>query len=330
MIRRPITLACLALSTCAAPALAQTDVRTGCYRCVDDNKTNPSGRTISNFDWPGTQHGVILEKGHTIGLTLTDGVIRGAKPVRNSLYPTGLFLKRGRDFTAERVTIRDVQTIPDKKYRQGDCVDAENGFVGITLRYVTLLRCTDGGLDSKGQDVLLDHVTAAENKINYRLWFNVHRATTIISENPKSAHIQTNSRQLSTRFAAGGLDADVVVFRSTNTAPLLHLDAGSSVRIGRCVIDVPAGTRVIAWHNKGRASNVTLTLGEGCAADAKGFAVNTPIAAAALPGLDLGEVLPDTNGDGLIKLSNKKADQHKLPRGTVLRALGGTRYEVVL
>ncbi len=299
----------------------------GAYRWMDDNKGDPSGTVIDHATVSANQRGVNLEK-ESSNITMRNSVISGVRPQANTIFPAGIYAEHGTNLLIERTTIRDWTTIANGKYRQGDCIDAEWGFVGLTLREVILSGCTDGGYDSKARNDLLDRVTAIGNKKSFRLWYSMHTATRIESINPTEVHIETSTRADGAYgMGAGSLTAQRVTFRSTGKQALFSLGANAIIDIKECVIDVPAGTPFVRYHDGGRASNVKLTLGKNCTRDANGYAVNTPVVVAPR-GFDAGEVLLDKDGDGLVKLGAVKAKQFKLATGTTLRSTGGTWYEI--
>ncbi len=303
----------------------------GSYRWLDDNKGDPSGTIIDHAKVSANQRGVNLEKEST-NITIRDSVISGFKPQANTIFPAGIYAEHGSGLLIERTTIRDWTTIPNGKYRQGDCIDAEWGFVGVILRDVILSGCTDGGYDSKARNDLLDRVTAIGNRKSFRLWYTMHTATSIESINPTEVHIETSTRTDGAYgMGAGSLTARRVTFRSVGNQALLSLGPNAVIKIAECVIAVPPGTPFVRYHDGGKASNVRLVLGKNCSQDARGFAVNTSAAlvqASPRREFDAGEVMLDRDGDGLVKLSASKAKQLKLPTGTKARFIGGTRYEV--
>ncbi len=304
----------------------------GSYRWMDDNKGDPSGTVIDHATVSANQRGVNLEK-ESANITIRNSVISGVKPQANTIFPAGIYAEHGRNLLIERTTIRDWTTIVNGKYRQGDCIDAEWGFVGLTLRDVVLSGCTDGGYDSKARNDLLDRVTAIGNKKSFRLWYSMHKATSIESINPTEVHIETSTRTDGKYgMGAGSLTAQRVTFRSTGKQALFSLGPNAVINITEgCVIDVPPGTPFVRYHDGGRASNVKLNLSKTCAMDAKGYAINTPVVpAAAAPrrGFDAGQVLNDRDGDGLVKLGAAWAKKLKLPTGTTVRSTGGTWYEI--
>ncbi|WP_156350414.1 hypothetical protein [Sphingomonas sp. Leaf20] len=252
-------------------------ISAGSYRWLDDNKGDPSGTVIVNATISANQRGVNLER-ESSNITIRDSTISGVKPQPNTLYPAGVYAEHGQSLLIERTTIRDWTTVPNEKYRQGDCIDAEWGFVGLTLRDVVLSGCTDGGYDGKARDVLLDRVKSTGNKKNYRFWYSMVSATSIDSINPSQIHIETNTRTDGTHgMGAGSLTAKRVTFKSGGKQPLLSLGPNAFVKIDECVIAVPAGTPFVRYHDGGSASNVKLMLGKSCGRTAHGNAINTHV-----------------------------------------------------
>ena len=112
--------------------------------------------------------------------------------------------------------------------------------------------------------------------------------------------------------------------------PILIAEAGTSVTIKRCSITADeAPSQPVAFGGTKARRVLDKSCMDGAGSIVWSKAQDEAASAAPNNGFDLGEVLPDSNGDGLIALSNKTADRFKLPRGTVLRSLGGTRYEKV-
>jgi hypothetical protein len=191
----------------------------GAYKWWDTSKADGSGTAMDHVTVTATQRGVNIEKPIN-GLTIRDSEFIGQKPMANSQYPAGIFAKQGTNLLVERTTIRDWKTIADSNYRQGDCFLAEWGFVGITLRDVTLSGCTDGAYDGKARQVLLDRVKAIGSKISFRFWYNPVKATSIESINPSEAHIQFNTR------AEGDLQVDRATAAAVGRAGFHHHNCG--------------------------------------------------------------------------------------------------------
>lgn len=310
----------------------------GSYKWYNTAEGDASGSVLDHVTVSAEQRGVNIEKPVT-SLTIVDSTFTGLKPMKNSAYPAGIFAKAGTNLLVERTAIRGWVTIADGTYRQGDCFLAEWGFVGIVLRDVVLSGCTDGGYDGKARNVLLDRVTSSGNKISYRFWYNTVHATSIESVNPTEAHIQLNPRK-DGKYGMGpaGIVADKISFLSTGKQALFDAGKGAIITVKECFIDVPAGTPFIKYREGGKASNVTLTLGKNCTRDAQGFAVNTPVEE---PGVDLGQVLVDNGGDGIVtlKTASKIAEVNAylkaqgstivLKKNSQVKQISGTRYLIV-
>jgi hypothetical protein len=308
----------------------------GAYKWWDTAKGDGSDTVMDHVTVTAVQRAVNIEK-PIDNLRIIDSEFIGKAPQKNTLYPAGIFAKQGTNLLVENTIIRDWKTIADDTYRQGDCFLAEWGFVGITLRNVTLSGCTDGGYDGKARDVVLDRVVSAENKINYRFWYAPVTATSIVSINPTEAHIQLNTRADGAYgMGPASITADKITFISKGKQPLFWAGPGSIIAPKECAIDVAPGTLFVKFRDGGKASNVTISLGKNCTRDAQGFAVNTPTE---LPGFDVGENLNDKDGDGLVELQTAttiarinaylKANGSTVvvKDGTILRKVGEHRYE---
>jgi len=287
------------------------------YRYIDalDEAT---GLRMDVFNLRYGRAGVRL-RGNAHDIVIRNGSMTTKGMTKGSDLPVGIDIGG----TVHDVLIEDVTAtghrmvyVP-KKYTNGDGFSQEAQVYRVTYRRDVSTDNSDGGFDLKGH-ARLEDLVAERNGRNYRFWNDI-TASTLTSRNPSGAHVWLNAK------AAQTVVIDRLVVGSTTTAPVLRIENPYpvSIVVKECVIAVPAGT-LLQWG--GKAARVTW--GKNCTRDAKGYAINTPIIAAPR-GFNAGEVLPDGNRDGKIKLGVEKAKQFSLPVGTVVQSTGGTWYEVV-
>jgi hypothetical protein len=293
------------------------------YRYIDDSAGNATGLRLDGFKLRYGRAGIRIG-GDASDIVIRNGVCTTKGVNKGSDLPVCIDLRGTvHDVLVEGVTASDHRMISvPGKYTNGDGFSTEQGTRNITFRLSTSKANSDGGFDLKGQGHTLDRTVAESNGRNYRFW-ETGKATAIVSRDPRGSDIWTGTDKYAVNWTIDGATFE----RTTGGLAPVVSGEGNVARLTLTNCTFRGFSPGVAMK-KGK---VTIIADASCQPDAKGYVVNTPvpIAAAALPGIDLGEVLPDTNDDGRIALSNKKADQHKLPRGTVLRLLGGTRYEIV-
>lgn len=288
--------------------ITDKDFPTG-YRLYDDLKGISSGLTIERVKSIMERGGIRL-KGASKGVRITDCHFTLKAPQTGSNLPGGVEIQAGvKDVLVEGCEAAHFCMVPvPKKYDNGDGFATERGCIGVLFRNCYSHDNSDGGFDTKG-DYRLENCRAERNKRNYRAWDGgVYVNCT--SRDPREAHWW---------FGTGMLDATLVNPTFEGTGHHLMIDYGKPgqvIAITGGSVDGRPITRVedLRIKKNGKGKNVTVTW--------------APIAVAPR-GFDAGEVLPDANKDGLVKIGAAWAKKLSLPVGSVLKNIGGTRYEVV-
>jgi hypothetical protein len=313
----------------ASPALAGPDrplkpgtvitkaINLTSYRYIDA-LTEANGLRMDGFNLRYGRAGIRL-RGDARDIVIRNGTMTTKGITKGSDLPVGIDIGGTvHDVLIEGVTATGHRMVyVPKKYTNGDGFSQEAQVYRVTYRRDVSTDNSDGGFDLKGQ-ARLEDLVAERNGRNYRFWNDI-TATTLTSRNPSGAHVWLNAK------AAQTVVIDRLVVSSNTTAPVLRIENPYpvSIVVKECVIAVPAGT-LLQWS--GKAARVTW--GKNCTRDAKGYAVNTPVTAAAPQGIDAGEVLVDRDDDGLVKLRATWAKKLKVPTGTTVRLIGGTWYEI--
>lgn len=169
--------------------------------------------------------------------------------------PTGIAIYEGSNISISDGVISGFQMVAvPGTYTNGDGVATERPVDSLLIERVTSNDNSDAGFDLKSTNTMLYDTRAERNKRNYRFWGTV-TAGTITSVDPVTAgggaHV----------WAGNGADVKIakLVVKSTTTAPVLLLEGATSVTIGECVLDVPAGTVFL----KGGTGTV-MNFGQGC------------------------------------------------------------------
>jgi len=294
----------LLLALIASPALAGPDrpLKPGTvitnaknltsYRYVDA-KDEATGLRIDGFTLKYGRAGIRLQ-GNAHDIVIRNGAMTTKGITSGSDLPVGIDIGGTvHDVLIEGVTATGHRMIyVPKKYTNGDGFSQEAQVYRVTYRRDVSIDNSDGGFDLKGQ-ARLEDLVAERNGRNYRFWNDI-TATTLTSRNPSGAHVWLNAK------AAQAVVIDRLVVSSTTTAPVLRIENAHpvSVTVKECVLAVPAGT-LLQWGGK----SAKVTWGKNCLRDARGYAVNTPVMAAARRGFDVGEVLHDRKGDGTVTLT---------------------------
>jgi hypothetical protein len=287
------------------------------YRYVDA-KDEATGLRIDGFALKYGRAGIRLQ-GNAHDIVIRNGAMTTKGITSGSDLPVGIDIGGTvHDVLIEGVTATGHRMVyVSKKYTNGDGFSQEAQVYRVTYRRNVSTDNSDGGFDLKGQ-ARLEDLVAERNGRNYRFWNDI-TATTLTSRNPSGAHVWLNAK------AAQAVVIDRLIVSSNTTAPVLRIENTYpvSIEVRECVIAVPAGT-LLQWG--GKAARVTW--GKNCTRDARGYAVNTPVVAAAPRGFDAGQVLDDRDGDGQVKLGAAWAKKLEVPTGTTVRSTGGTWYEI--
>jgi hypothetical protein len=165
--------------------------------------------------------------------------------------PEGIALLSGRNITIANGNVAGFRMVSRPgQYTNGDGIAAEWPVRNLQITNVEANDNSDAGFDLKSSQTRLDRLTASRNSRNYRFWGEAS-AGRLTSIDPRNAHVWVGKR--------GTVRIDHLVARSRNKVPLLRLEAGAKVEIGRCSLSVPPNTPVVAGGPAAR-----LKLGPGC------------------------------------------------------------------
>ncbi|MEM9288872.1 MAG: hypothetical protein AAGA36_11080 [Pseudomonadota bacterium] len=195
-----------------------------------------------------------------------DIIAEGA--ARTANYCVGFALDdAASDITYRRCVARDFRETEraDESYWNGDGFSDERGNKGIRYIQCVASGCSDGGFDTKSQDVSLERCVAQDNKRNFRLW-NSGALKACHSTNPKRyggsgapAHIALMGD--APRYVIEDL---VVTAQPDNASPVFYCETKrpAIIEIRNARIDAPAAALIKAVGPKpslrwvgGRASH---------------------------------------------------------------------------
>ena len=170
----------------------------------------------------------------------------GPQPSMHDL-PEGIHIKGGSNIRIENSQFDGFQTtLAAAQYWNGDGVAAERGVNGLTLINVTADNNTDAGFDLK-PPVVMDNVSASGNCRNYRLWADARIGTMRIGNVVKRggiagcAGIWVNG---SKDGAGPTIHIANLIVNSSTPMDIIRIDHGNAnIRMDRCSITAPAGTR---------------------------------------------------------------------------------------
>lgn len=173
---------------------------------------------------------------------LTPNRTRGDIPVGIGLYD------QVHDVVIERGVIDNVLTelSDDKKYWNADGISLERGVHDVVLRDLLIRNCTDGGIDSKATNVLIDRVRVEGCGRNLRLWEDTNIGT-FESVNPVKRGGVGMTAHIALYQGVERVRIKKLIVRATTRTPLfmMEVDAPATVIIDSQDIKVPAGTPLI-------------------------------------------------------------------------------------
>lgn len=148
----------------------------------------------------------------------------------------------------ERGVIENVLSeLPDqKRYWNADGISLERGVHDVVLRDIVIRNCTDGGIDSKATNLLIDRVSVEGCARNFRLWEDA-RITTLESIDPvKRGGIGTTAH-IALYQGFGNATIDRLIIRSAKLTPIFVMDADTPamVIVGSHDIKTPRGTPLV-------------------------------------------------------------------------------------
>ena len=175
---------------------------------------------------------------------LVEDVIATGRAVPDDYYPTGVATSDlpTRDLVIRRAAFRGFVGKPGSSYTNGDGVATEELSIGTVLEDVQALDCADGGMDIKGQAVLL-RCLGSGNHRNLRIWGSMH-CVDLTSVDPRNAHVWvgggsrfTGATLVRPTFVGGGGVPHVKIDGSSGPGVLTIVDPvvpdGESLRIAK-------------------------------------------------------------------------------------------------
>jgi hypothetical protein len=129
-----------------------------------------TGLTVDNINVKGfSKFGVKLETGDSNNILIEDFYIDGERQDNDNFASGIVFDGTAHDIIIRRGTIRNI--IDSKNvYQNGDGIAGEKRNHSILVQDVLLEYITDGGVDFKGDNIVLERVTSRYCHRNFRLW----------------------------------------------------------------------------------------------------------------------------------------------------------------
>lgn len=261
-----------------------------------------------------SRRGAIRLRQNASDILIENGTIQGKGPQKGSDLPVGF---EARD-TVHDVTVRGVTSSGHTmvtvagKYTNGDGFGNERGTYRITFDDCHANDNSDGGFDLKAREQVLTGCSASRNGRSLRAWGDGH-TDHFTSIDPRGAHIWHSAN------LTGDWLHDEPQFIGGGRVPHFYLEGDAD----GCPFTITVRGGTINGKPITRVEDLTIKSVKGKSAKL------VWIPSAVLAGIDAGEVLPDANKDGLVKIGAAWAKKLSLPVGSVLKNIGGTRYEVV-
>lgn len=182
----------------------------------------------------------------------------------------------------------------------------------------------ESSIDTKGDTRLIGTVTCDGGRVCLKAWYKVE-ADTLVSINARDGDVSC----LQSPVVLCSVHIKKLIVRNDNSNGLLvGFQGPGTVRIDDCELHVPASYRV-TWA-KAKVTGQKLILGPTCVVGGKVVvAPEEPITSPAAQIVDARQLLPDGSKDGLITLRTVWAKKLHLRVNTVVRHMGGFRYQVV-
>ena len=148
----------------------------------------------------------------------------------------------------ERGVIENVLSeLPDqKRYWNADGISLERGVHDVVLRDIVIRNCTDGGIDSKATNLLIDRASIEGCGRNLRLWEDA-RITTLESIDPIKRGGIGVTAHIALYKGVGNVSIDRLIIRSDRPTPIfvMESDAPATVVVGSHDIKTPRGTPLV-------------------------------------------------------------------------------------
>lgn len=236
------------------------------YRVVEtySDKTTVKGLTIDGLVGENIRREGIRIRGVASDITIRNTVLKhSATPNVSPDLPEGIHLETGANVLIENVHASGFQMAMEPgTYWNGDGLAAESAVKGLVIRNSGFVDNTDAGLDLKVFTVL-DNVFLSGNARNLRLWRGGEATTLTFGPTVKrggaasTAMIWMKGNSLSPPV----LTIEKLVVKSDKPETIFRVEDGpADIRIGSCVLDLPAGSVLKVAGNKA----MKWTLGPGC------------------------------------------------------------------
>ena len=229
----------------------------GAYQAIWTESETTVIRNLDIHDVKITEAGRegIRIRGDADGVRIRDFEIHMRDLPQTKELPTGIAVYSGRNILITRGNISGFRMQPvERRYTNGDGIASEAAVDGLTITDVYSSGNSDGGFDLKGRDIRLDRLTAKNNGRNYRFWGNVHAGLlTSIDARGNAIGIKGNAANPPV------IEIERLVIRQDKPVSLILVEDGpADIRIGKCDIQAPPGTRLVAMKG-GKTS-----FGPGC------------------------------------------------------------------
>jgi hypothetical protein len=304
---------------------------------INDNRGSISGSRLRWLKVSCSKKCIQLNK--SSGVLIEDAEFTQTKALDSKQIPTAIWFNTGSNATLRNVWVHGFDSKPCAGcYRQGDGLVGDYSWIGLHLDNVRLTDNRDACADLKSRNVTFTTLILERCSRPARIWWDTWRGDELRIADATSAAVYMSSQVSPTTGLPKNAGLVVKRFRYTNrvtTAPaFMFSGANASVEVLEgCFFDVLPQTPAFRFADGAKMSNVTRKLPASCLPDAQGYLVNTPAgpAAASAAAIVVDPPLVDGKGrtTGDFTLGGSTAKRLALPIGTVLRSLGGTRYEVV-
>lgn len=218
---------------------------------IYDNKARPTvaNLTVQRIRAGFTKRGIRLRYGSN-GIVIRDFRLTHLGPNTSPgdiPVAIGLF-DNVHNVRIERGVIENVLTrlSEEKRYWNADGISLERGVRDVVLRDLVIRNCTDGGIDSKASNVLIDRVSVEGCTRNLRLWEDT-RIGSFESINPSKHGGTGGTTHIGLYQGVSHVTIGKLIVRSDKPVPLflMESDAPATVVIESHDIRTPRGTPII-------------------------------------------------------------------------------------
>lgn len=134
----------------------------------------------------------------------------------------------------------------EKHYWNADGISLERGVHDVVLRDLVIRNCSDGGIDSKATNVLIDRVSITGCARNLRLWEDA-TITSLESIDPVKRGGVGGAAHIGLYNGLENVRIDRLIIRSAKPVPIfvMEADTPATVVVGSHDIDTPRGTPLV-------------------------------------------------------------------------------------